>query len=278
MKKKIIIFSIIALGLFAFVQNTLSFAQASGGFEITYLNLPLSGPVFNIHNMLPGDCVTRTIKAKNNGHQSINLSVKSTNEEDAQNLSTQITLEIKEGSNVYFSDTLKNFYDAQSVSLGSLGNNQELSFQFKACFSFNAGNEYQDTETEFDLVFSTRHGSTPPQLPAECKDLHIEKFIIGDSGNNHLSGTSDSDYIEGKEGNDHLEGGAGKDCIVGGEGNDKIDGQSGEDILLGNGGNDDVRGGSSNDYLDGGSGNDKLDGDTGTDKCVNGENLHSCEI
>ncbi len=261
MKKKIILFSIIlAIGIFAFVQNSLSFAQASGGFEITYLGDPIHGPIFNIHNMLPGDCFVREVKAKNNGSSPTEFSVRSINEEDNDDLSTQIDFEIKEGITLLFSNTLKNFYNTNSVSLGTINAGAEKTYVFKACFKISAGNEYQDTKTEFDLKFSTKDGETPHELPAECKNLRIEKFIIGNSGNNHLEGSSKRDFISGLGGNDQIRGNSDQDCLVGGEGNDVL------------------RGGSGNDFLDGGPGNDTLFGNSGQDKCVNGENNHSCEL
>lgn len=278
MKKKIAIALVILIGIYAFVNNTRAAFASNGGFEITYLNNPINGPIFEITNMLPGDCFERTIVAKNNGEKPIGLKVKTQNVIDNNNLSTQMSFEIKSGADTYFDSTLNNFFGTETT-LGDLNKNQQKTYTFTACFKENAGNEFQNTSVKFDLIFATKFGHTPPHsdLPEECKALHISKFIIGDDNNNHLKGTSHSDYISGGEGNDHIEGGSADDCLVGGSGNDKIEGGSGNDIILGGEGNDDLRGGSGKDYLDGGPGNDTIFGGSGTDKCI-GENKHQCEL
>lgn len=302
-RKLLLIISIIALAgvsFLSFIQNRfITSAQAAGGLEITYLNLPLSGPIFNIQNFLPGDCVSREVVAKNASHKPIELKVRSEEETDNDNLATQVDWEIKSGS-VLYTNILKNFYNQNQVSLGTLQPNQSKTFEFKACFKTTAGNEYQNTLTSFDLVFATKFGHTPPpnNLPSQCQHLNgkIDKFIIGDEENNHLVGGSKKEFIDGRGGNDRIEGWSDEDCLVGGDGNDRIDGGSGKDIILGGEGNDDLRGSSGddriygmegndtlrgesgNDYLDGGAGIDTIFGSSGNDTCVSGENNNSCEL
>lgn len=72
--------------------------------------------------------------------------------------------------------------------------------------------------------------------------------IIGDSGNNNLSGTPDDDFIDG---------GAGNDTLNGGTGNDRLFDREGNNILNGGAGNDTLDGGTG-DSLDGGVGEDEL--------------------
>lgn len=93
----------------------------------------------------------------------------------------------------------------------------------------------------------------------------LDNDLIGNDGNNVLSGLGGEDFLLGRDGNDILAGGAGEDLLYGGAGNDNLDGGDGEDFLDGDYGNDVLLGGNGEDFLGGGSGNDKLDGGAGED-------------
>ncbi|MCK6452522.1 MAG: VCBS domain-containing protein, partial [Alphaproteobacteria bacterium] len=62
--------------------------------------------------------------------------------------------------------------------------------------------------------------------------------IVGDGGNNLLSGTGGRDTIQGLGGNDTLDGLGGADLLQGGDGNDVLTGGAGADTLQGATGND----------------------------------------
>jgi Ca2+-binding RTX toxin-like protein len=85
--------------------------------------------------------------------------------------------------------------------------------------------------------------------------------IVGDNGDNRLTGTNRHDLIVGRQGNDTLDGLRGNDRIVGGQGNDSINGRQGQDKLFGNAGNDNINGWSGNDRIRGNEGDDTLRGD-----------------
>jgi serralysin len=80
--------------------------------------------------------------------------------------------------------------------------------------------------------------------------------IVGNNGNNTLSGTANNDFIDAKAGNDLLYGFAG---------NDTLEGRDGKDNLYADKGNDILRGGNGDDFLDGGFGVDTLTGGAGKD-------------
>jgi Ca2+-binding RTX toxin-like protein len=80
--------------------------------------------------------------------------------------------------------------------------------------------------------------------------------IIGGSGNDVLTGSSEPNNIQGGPGDDTLQGGGGNDTLDGGQGNDVVEGGDG---------NDQVQGGEGNDYLIGNLGADVIDGGDGTD-------------
>lgn len=95
--------------------------------------------------------------------------------------------------------------------------------------------------------------------------INISQMIIGDEGDNNLTGTDmddgilglgGDDNILGQGGDDFLDGGAGEDIIYGGAGNDQIHGSSEDDLLSGDQGDDTIIDGDGNDLLIGGQGND----------------------
>ncbi|WP_282096369.1 calcium-binding protein [Epibacterium ulvae] len=84
-----------------------------------------------------------------------------------------------------------------------------------------------------------------------------ETLVIGDTGDNLLTGSQAADRIVGAAGNDSLWGAAGADSLLGGEGADMLRGQAGHDRLWG---------GSGADYLNGDRGRDTLSGNEGADR------------
>ncbi len=131
-------------------------------------------------------------------------------------------------------------------------------------------------------------------------------ILIGNAGDNTLTGGTENDYIQGKaghdllignEGDDSIEGNAGADTVYGGSGNDYIDtaaggdrvfagsgndvifsgagsdavyGEEGADTINGGAGNDVLSGGDGDDYIDRNAGNDYLIGGNGADTLVGG--------
>lgn len=95
--------------------------------------------------------------------------------------------------------------------------------------------------------------------------------IIGDEGDNWLSGLGGDDAIDGRDGDDTLLGGEGWDRLTGYDGDDVLDGGVGDDVLAGDLGQDELQGGDGNDLLEGGAGDDTLDGGAGDDFAYGGE-------
>ena len=63
-------------------------------------------------------------------------------------------------------------------------------------------------------------------------------WIVGDTGDNLLSGLDGDDTLAGGGGDDLLRGGAGDDVLEGGDGNDELAGHTGNDVLTGGDGAD----------------------------------------
>jgi Ca2+-binding RTX toxin-like protein/antitoxin component YwqK of YwqJK toxin-antitoxin module len=90
--------------------------------------------------------------------------------------------------------------------------------------------------------------------------------LYGRTGNDTLYGGIGNDALFGEGGHDKLYGGNGDDRLEGGYGDDLLDGDNGSDILLGAAGNDLLYGGNEADILDGGAGSDMLDGGNAEDQ------------
>jgi hypothetical protein len=96
-------------------------------------------------------------------------------------------------------------------------------------------------------------------------DLAVPVTVLGEKGNDNLSGGSGGDSLDGGAGRDTLAGGAGNDALIGGAGKDVLRGDDGDDNCDGGSGNDDTDGGAGNDFLTGAAGRDLLRGGSGDD-------------
>ena len=105
--------------------------------------------------------------------------------------------------------------------------------------------------------------------------------LLGNGGDDTITGGSADDMINGGDGNDVLRGLGGSDTITGGAGDDQLYGAyglnpagyagDGADYLDGGDGNDLLRGSDGDDTLLGGAGDDNLRGDAGADVIDGGD-------
>jgi Ca2+-binding RTX toxin-like protein len=274
--------------------------EAAGNLTITYNAVPLSGPIFTVVNMLPGDCEQRSVTVANSASQVTQIAVRSLNENNPNNMASVLDWRVSTGatdlyggSHVNGTKTLQDFFTLSqvpdSVALGNVSANSSVDYVFTACFDQNAGNQYQNAFVQFDLVFgeiieitptpiatpspTITQGPTPTPtsppiaLPAECKMLEgiITKVVYGTSGDDDIRGTMASELFIMYEGDDEVDGGGGHDCIIGGPGNDELDGGTGNDVLVGGEGVNELDGGDNDDLLYGGNEGDELRGGAGDD-------------
>ncbi len=121
-----------------------------------------------------------------------------------------------------------------------------------------------------DVKFSTRveGGSLADTISAAGFLLNPAGesiVILGQGGDDDLTGGTGNDVLDGGSGTDTLHGGNGIDMLLGGDGNDILNGQDGNDTLDGGNGDDTLNGGSGNDMLIGTLGNDAMTGGGGDD-------------
>lgn len=142
-----------------------------------------------------------------------------------------------------------------------------------------AGGSSSDVGT-FEAANSTLFRATlngfPDQTFSQSSVTHVT--FIGFAGNDHFTNDSSvPSLMLGNDGNDILSGGSGVDVINGGAGNDQISGNIGHDRLIGHHGNDLINGGWGHDRIFGGSGVNELNGDSGDDLIFGGDQVDTIE-
>ncbi|WP_254506951.1 GEVED domain-containing protein [Anatilimnocola floriformis] len=112
-----------------------------------------------------------------------------------------------------------------------------------------------------------------------ASNMTLPVEILGQGGDDYISGAAGNDLLVGGAGNDRINGSIGdniiwgdnvgeQDLVVGG--NDTLSGLGGNDIFYGGGGDDLISAGGGNDYAYGGEGNDTLQGNDGDDRLYGG--------
>jgi len=152
-------------------------------------------------------------------------------------------------------------YDADSLELiisTDLGGSMLFNLG-SGDFTYTPPDNVSERSTDsFDYVTVDNDGDTN----ASSVSIDVDKLavVIGTDGNDTLTGDGDgpfyADYLVGQGGNDTLSGGEGSDRLEGGSGNDTLRGGTGNDILSGGEGDDLLVGGAGNDILTGGDGAD----------------------
>jgi Ca2+-binding RTX toxin-like protein len=234
--------------------------------------VPSGNPIFTVSNMAPGDMETRSVLVTNDATSIRPVGVRGEEVNQTGNISTVLDIIISEdGSDLYGGEstggpkTLAEFFvdsaGEDGIFLQNLNPTDTKTYTFKVTFNSNAGNEFQDEEVVFDIIFGLS-----VQVPEECEVITLDgETIFGTNGSDRLVGTPRNDLIFGFGGSDSIKGRDGDDCIVGGSGSDSLKGQAGNDTLLGGDGSDSLKGGDGNDHLIGGEDSDSLKGGNGDD-------------
>lgn len=215
--------------------------------KINWGGVPDSMPMFSISNMLPGDTATRIVTLTNNADSPRPIGVKGVLLSPSD-LTPALKMEITAGPKTVYSEMLPVFFSDSTdntrtgINLVTINPHSSQKLAFKVTFSPEAGNNYKNTKTVFDITVGIF-----VVLPDECKNMKFDKVIFGTEKSENLTGGYGNNLILGMGGNDKIEGNKGDDCLIGGNGNDRIHGNNGNDVLIGGGGDN---------FLDGGNGND----------------------
>jgi Ca2+-binding RTX toxin-like protein len=247
--------------------------KAYGNLVVDYGQIAPEEPMFDFDDFKPGDCEDRIITITNASDSTSVVYVRSENTQTSGNLTDALYFSIYDTSfNYYYgennSKTLADFFNDSSypgIPLFTLGGGEFITITFTVCFEITAGNEYQETSTVFDIVFS--EGGSPIDLPRECIHLLgvITEVVEGTEGDDDIHGSIANELILAYGGNDEIDASSGSDCVIAGSGDDEIDSESGNDVVIGGEGNDEIDTGSGDDIVYGGPGEDEIDTGTGND-------------
>jgi alpha-tubulin suppressor-like RCC1 family protein len=102
-------------------------------------------------------------------------------------------------------------------------------------------------------------------------------MLVGGNGNDIMNGGPGADIFHGENGDDTIHGDDGDDQVYGEGNNDTIFGDNGADYLVGAGQDDTIHGGADDDIIYGQGENDTLHGDDGNDKIFGGLGIDTLE-
>ncbi len=237
------------------------------------------GAIFTIANMAPGDDSSKVVKVKNDAVSARPVGVKGIETNETGNINEVLEIVIKkdgvpvygEGSGTGVKTLNQFFTDSAGMDGVMLATQQPgnlTQYTFLVSFNEQAGNEYQNKTTTFNLQI----GIAIP-VPVACQQINFSSNtpIFGTSKSEIITGTSGNDLIFAFEGGDKVDGNGGDDCIVGGKGGDALSGGAGNDVILGEEDGDSLIGGTGNDVLFGNAGSDGLKGEAGNDMLYGGE-------
>ena len=120
--------------------------------EIENKWLPLTGPVFNETNFLPGEDVTRLVRVTNNSGQNQGIATEAINKNDPDHLGAVLNLEIKEGGAIRYNNALSQFFNAGEVYLSDLANGATTQYDFTVTFYSGTQNTFQGKSLSFNIL------------------------------------------------------------------------------------------------------------------------------
>jgi hypothetical protein len=129
-----------------------STVRAFGELSVDF-HVPEPDPIFEISNWSPGKAEDRNIDVANGGAVSRMVAVKGV-KKSGIGLESGLHLEIRNGTDVIYDNTLENFLNlAQGFEIEVLNPNQSETYNFKVTFPESADNQYQNKSVVFDLSF-----------------------------------------------------------------------------------------------------------------------------
>ncbi|PIZ57238.1 hypothetical protein COY23_01695 [bacterium (Candidatus Torokbacteria) CG_4_10_14_0_2_um_filter_35_8] len=156
------------------IETTCAETYTAGDVIIEY---PWSGSIFYETNFAPGQCVVKNVTISNTSsdktyevgtqpkipgrtYYNYNYSTGSY----TPPLSDVIKLKISEGSSTIYENYLSGFYTFdyppidETILLAVLGPGENTIVQFSGCMDIGAGEEYQSSDTVFDVIFRFNAG------------------------------------------------------------------------------------------------------------------------
>jgi len=110
-------------------------------------------PLFSLTNFAPGDSLKGLVKVENHSGQTKKIDVEAINVLDAENLSNVFNLQIKQGVDILFENSLNIFLESGEIVLSGLESGSNNIYEFIITFDNQAQNELQGKTLEnFDLL------------------------------------------------------------------------------------------------------------------------------
>ncbi len=111
-----------------------------------------SEPLFSEDNFIPGDSITKWVNVSNASGETKTIITEAVNVIDSDNLGNVLEIEIKDGSDVLYNETLTNFFGASEVVLNNVTTGSSKQYDFIISFITGADNEYQADNLIFDIL------------------------------------------------------------------------------------------------------------------------------
>lgn len=147
-------------------------------------------PLFNVANFMPGDYKNADITVTNNSDTSQNAYIEAVNVSNTDDLASQMTLQISEGTTEIYNNNFKTFLNAGPVSLSNIVTGSPKTYNLKVTFLENTDNDYQGKSLGFDICVGFKGGS---QTCTNTTTIGDEQDP--DGGSNGGGGTSGSIHL-----------------------------------------------------------------------------------
>jgi len=153
MKKSIFIFTLVFFAFVFFIPSVYAITKTSGDLEVTYDTEPLFGSDIIWY---PGLSKIRSLTIKNIGSETHRTYFKADNTSETGDLSTVMYFKINKVGTVFYgnnnSKTMRNFWGDGEISLSDVQAGKSTIYDIAITFWRQAGNEFQKTQTKFDLI------------------------------------------------------------------------------------------------------------------------------
>jgi len=116
---------------------------------------PLSGKIFDEANFLPGDGVSRLIRATNNTAGTLKIGTKGIEDSSCSGfcLADQLYLKITDESlHTLYESSLTDFFGQEEVALSDVASGGKAIYNFTITFLPDSNNNYQNTNVSFNLI------------------------------------------------------------------------------------------------------------------------------
>ena len=170
---------------------------------------------------------------------------------------------LNSGMDTTASSVMSYNYDASALGLQSLDDDALEHIYGGRVMSAGWSFSFNDNKSRFDANGSSSNDSLA--VPVNVDGSSVATKIMGQNGNDTITGQNSVDLLRGNKGNDYLSGIGGDDKLRGGGGQDTIYGGTGDDYLNGGSGSDTIYAGAGDDYITGGSASDDLNGQADED-------------